>query len=350
VESEETLVTAALRELAQNLWSEQSLLFAHDARSQPADLALNSWPGRVASYWAQEVDRRWRRNREDWNGLSEDESSAIRELLKGTSSTQNATRPAFAGLVFFLFAADPAFVEAHILPLFGRETSASQMWGTYLLHPRFNDEMLRAGLLDSMVFEWSHLEDIGGRGLQDQFCMLAAKVVNSSGLTPLERQRVLDGAVIAADGKHAPSFASAVVRLFEPPHADGAEAWDSWLREHLVARLDGLPRTAGPEELARWADVVPFLGGRIADAINLLNGIEIGLGEHYEAPSFPDGSLTAHGRELVRHLAKRIRNSIRTGLFQPYVVDRLISGVRAVVGDEVQPIVDAAHDRGFSLP
>lgn len=347
IENRDSSVTAALRDLARDLWSTHAQSFEHDPAYSPASLALNSWPGKVASFWASEVDRRWRQNREGWAGFNTEESAAILELLNGPPSTQNAVRPALASLVYFLFAADPVFVKAHILPLFANEESASQMWGSYLYHPRVDDRMLSAGLLDGIVHEWNRLDDIGDHGLPNQFYDLAASVVSLAGLTSTERQRVLEGAVLAADGRHAPSFASSVVSLLESPDVDGAEIWDSWLRDYFVARISGLPRNAEPEELARWADGVPFLGRRIPDAVDLLTGKRIGLGKQYNEPSFPEGALTTHGQKLVPHLAERIRNSSPTGGTQPHIVSELISSIRAVLGDAAQPIVDAATERGI---
>lgn len=348
VESDESPVTAALREIARNVWSGHNTAFEHGTDSQPSALALNSWPGMLADYWAMEVDRRWRHHRDDWEGLNEQETSAILELLNSANAAQDATRPALARSAFFLFAADPEFVEEHILPLFAGEASARQMWGTYLYHPRTNDRMLAAGLLDGLVLEWDRLEAIEDHGLSNQFYEFAASVVSFSGLIQPDRQRVLDGSVLASNGKHAADFASAVVRLLDSPEVHGAEVWDLWLRDHLTARLSGLPRTAHPEELARWADAVPFLGKRIPDAIDVFRNRKIGFGKEYRSPDFPKDSLSKFGPELVGHFAERVRNSIPSAGHLSYEVAELIEAARAVLGDAVQPILDEARERGFT--
>lgn len=347
VDSDETPVTAALRALARDLWAIHNTAFEHSSEPDSSFLALNSWPGEIASYWAVEVDRRWRHNREDWDGLNERESAALLEILNGPPSTQDATHPALARTVFFLFAADPTFVEAHILPLFCDEKSANRMWGSYLYGPRYDDRLLGAGLLDAMVLEWNRLDSIGGHGLANQFYGLAASVVTFSGVSRFDRQRLLDASVLAADGQHAAAFASAVVRLLDSPEVEGSEVWDRWLRDHLAARLEGLPRTAQPEELARWADTVPFLGARIPDAVALVRGCGIGLGEQYRAPDFPEGSLSAFGTELVEHLAERVRHSVPSGWLVPHEVADLIGALRSVLQDTVQPVLEAAREQGF---
>jgi len=109
-----------------------------------------------------------------------------------------------------------------------------------------------------------------------------------------------------------------------------------------------MPRTAGAEEMARWADTVPYLGERITEAISLLGGHSIGFGEHFFTPNFPDGVLAAEGAALVAHYAERIRNSAATHYVVSHQVQELIEGMRSGLGDAaVQQMVTAATDRGF---
>ena len=349
VESDESAVVSGLRQIAIDLWSAHSSGFEHGPDSQPSSLSLNSWPGEVASYWAVEVDRRWRHQREDWDGLNEQESAAILELINGPEATRDAARPSLASSAFFLFAADPQFIEENLLPLFSADASARQMWGAFLYNPRANDGMLAAGLLDGLLFEWARLDEIGDHGLPSQFFDFAASVAILASLTVADRQRVLDQSVLAANGMHAPDFASAVVHLLDSSEVESAGVWDRWLRDHLTARLTGLPRTAQPEELARWADAVPFLGDRIPAAIEILRDSSIGFGEQYNVPDFPQGVLTNYGPAFVEHFTERVRNSLPGGWQVPHAVAELISGIREVIGDAaVQPIVDAAREQGFS--
>lgn len=347
VENDESPVTAALRDLARQLWATHSAAFEHGPDSRFSSLALNSWPGELATYWAVEVDRHWRHNRDDWSGLNVEEKSAMLEMLNGPAQTLDATRPALAVVTYFLFAADPTFVEENLFPLFRDEASAAQVWGSFLYNARVDDKMLAAGFLEALAAEWGRLDSLGDRSLQHQFYSLAASVVTFAGITEQGRGRLLDASVLAADGQTASLFASAVVRLLGSPDTQGAEVWDLWLRDHIAARLSNLPRSAEPEELARWADTVPFLEDRIPDAIEILQGKGIGLGDKYHAPTFPERALSAHGPLLVEHLAERIRNSTPTGWAQPHEVREVISAVRAILGDAVQPIVDAARECGF---
>ncbi|WP_082500955.1 SIR2 family protein [Agreia sp. Leaf244] len=346
VDGDETTEVVALRELARAVWIKYKTDFEHPTNSSPSSLALNSWPGHLVSFWTVEIDRRWRQDRDGWGGLNADESSALVAILSGPPSTLEATRPAMASSIFFLFAADPDFAELHILPLFGEESSSLQMWGSFLYHPRTDDRMLRAGLLEATIMEWNWLDELDGLGLADQFYDFVAAVVSFGGIQQVDRQQLLDAAVLANNGSHAAHFASAVVRLLESPGVIVAEVWDRWLRDHLYGRLAGLPRDAQPEELARWLDCIPFLEERVPEAIKLVHGRSIGLGDHYQAPEIPRVALSAFGPELVLHLSERIRNSAPISGILAQEVRDLIEDLESALGALAQPLIDAATESG----
>jgi hypothetical protein len=351
VDSDETTALAAMRKMALDLWHKQGTLFTHSDEADPVSLAplyLNSWPGDLTLYWLSEIDRRWRKHRDDRSGLNDQERGALVQLLEGPPHALDATRPALASELFFMFAADPGFTAEFILPLFRDDATAALAWIPYLYHPRYNDKLLAAGLLESAIAEWDRLDGLGQHGLENQFLGVVASIVSFAGITGEARQALLDRSVLAGDGSHAAAFAENTVRLLRSDGVDGAEVWSRWLRDHWTARLKGVPRTAETDELARWADALPHLGRAIPDALSQLSGRAIGLGDRFFAPDFADGVLAAHGPALVQHYAERIRNSSPTGYLVPHEVRQLIATMRAGIDDAaVQPLVVAAKERGF---
>ncbi|MDQ0424551.1 SIR2 family protein [Cellulomonas iranensis] len=349
-DADETPALAAMRDIALALWHEHSTSFTHAQDLDPvsfAPLYLNSWPGELAQYWIGEIDRRWRHNRDDWSGLNEQERAALGLLLEGTDDALDATQPAVASGLFFLFAADPDFAIERVIPLFLEDATARRAWSPYLHHPRYNDKLLGAGLLEGVIAEWDRLGDLDDR-LRDQFLELVASIVAVAGISVEERQALLDGSVLANDGAHAADFAEAAVRLLQSDRFDGAAVWERWLGDHVRARLAGIPRTAELEELARWADALPHLGSAIPEASGMLGGRGIGLGDRFFDPDFPDGVLLEHGPTLVEHYVERIRNSSPTGHLVPHQVRDLIGNMREVLGNAaVQPLVAAATESGF---
>ncbi|MDQ0863507.1 hypothetical protein QF036_001088 [Arthrobacter globiformis] len=350
IESDETPALAGMRRIAFRLWREHGQSFTHAEELDPnsfAPLYLNSWPGDLAQYWMAEVDRRWRKDRDDWSGLNEDERDALTQLLDGPPHALDATRPAVASHLFFLFAADATFTTEHVLPLFREDSTAALVWNPYLHQPRYNDKLLAAGLLESTIAEWARL-DVLGSHLRSQFFALVASIVSFAGITPESRLALLDQSVLVDDGAHAAEFAQAIVRFLHLDGIDGAEVWKRWLRDHLTTRLHGVPRTPNMEELTCWADTVPYLGDEIPEAIELLSNHSIGLGSRFFRPHFPEEALSAHGSVLVSHFAERVHNSSPSNYSIVHQVKELIDALRGALGDTgVQPLVHAAMTRGF---
>jgi hypothetical protein len=350
IDSPETTFLMTMREVANDLWRQQRDEFTHSYTDpvSAAPLYLNSWPGDLAQYWLSEIDRRWRQQRDDWSGFNDEERAALASLLEGPPQVLDATRPAFASQLFFMFAADPDFTTEYVLPLFREDATAKLAWVPYLYHPRYNDRLLAVGLRDCVLAEWNRLDELERTGIQDNFFGLVASIVSFAGIDATARQSLLDQTVLAGDGSYAADFAEAVSRLVRDDGVDGAEIWTRWLRQHVTSRIAGLPRLARPEELARWADIVPYLGIGMEDALELLNGHEIGLGSGFVTPEFPQGVLGRHGQALVAHYAERVRNTASSGYWLPHVVSELIEALRPVVGDAaVQPLVEAAMERGL---
>lgn len=351
IESPETAALGAMRKIATDLWDQQGDTFRHREGIDPVDLAplyLNSWPGDLVRYWMSEVDRRWRSDRADWSGLNDQERGALEAMLQGPPDALDATRPALASGVFFMFAADADFTTSHVLPLFREEATARLAWSPYLHHPRYNDRLLAAGLLDSLIAEWDRIDTLGPDRLSQQFLGLVASIVSFAGIPPAARQQLLDKSVLAAGGSYASAFAGAVVHQLADARVDGTELWSRWLRDHLIARLNGVPRTAEPDELERWCDTVPRLGDAIPEALAMLNGRGIGLGERFRSAEMSDVTLAAYGAALAGHYAERVRHSSPTGFLLQHNVRKLIEAFRTALGEEAaQPIVAAARERGF---
>ncbi len=351
IDADESPLLAAMRELAGALWLKHGSSFTHREDAAPlsfAPLYLNSWPGFLAQYWTSEVDRRWRKSREDWTGLSDDESGALIGLLNGDTDALDATQPAIAGELFFLFAADAEFAAVHVLPLFSDPTRHAFGWSPFLRHPRWNDRLLSVGLFGSMVDELSRLNDLRDQTLESIFLRLVTSVVSYAGIANSDRRRLLDATVLASDGSHAADFARAVARFLRSDGVDGAEVWRRWLGKHLERRLSGQPRIASAEEVACWAEVVPAVGEFIPAAVDLFEGHRIGFGEKFFSRELSETVLGTYGSELAAFFAGRVRATTPSNHMLAYRVRQLIETVRGSVGPSVaQPLVTAAIEAGF---
>jgi len=350
LDNPESSTIEAMRDLALKVWDRQSGTFESMAGSEPSFLALNSWPGDLARFWILEVNRRWRERGDTWSGIKDIERLAFEALLNGTEAELDAIRPALGREVYFLFAADATFARQHIFPLFNG-AFASQVWESYLYQPRYNDRMLSAGFIQSITAEWENLGHLGNRGLQDQFYGVVASILSLASITAEQRQNLLDQSVLVDNGEHAARFASEVMRSFEAPETNGALMWELWARDHLAARLQGLPRNARPGEIERWADIAPLVGEYADEAFSMLNGHKIGFGEGYRPPVLPAELPTVQSTALVKHLVQRIQNSNPVGWTTTFAVRRLIRELSSSLGEALCiPLVEAAVEAGFSLP
>lgn len=351
IESDETPTLAAMRTVAVTLWNAQNAQFSHnhDDPLSAAPLFLNSWPGFLAQYWPQEIDRRWRHNREAWDGLNEDEREAIAALLSGPRPALDATQPAIARVLQFLFAADEGFSTEYVLPLFREADSAVLAWHSYLYSPRWNDKLLAAGLLGSLNEQWDRLDQLGDRGHRQQFFGLVTAIASWAGIDAESRHALLTESVISANGSHAVDFAATVGRFLTEESVDGAQIWERWLRQHLTDRLNGVPRTATSDELVRWANVVPHLGDAVPEAVALLSGRGIGFDDEWFSLDIPEPTLQAHGAALVGHFVERLTNTATVSMMLGYRLQKLVALFRTTLGDaETQPLIDAARERGIA--
>lgn len=351
IDSDETPTIAAMRALAQHLWDSQSGEFTHqyDNPLSAAPLWLNSWPGSLAQYWPQEIDRRWRNNREHWAGLSDQEREALVALLSGPRPALDATQPAIARVLQFLFAADADFATEHVLPLFREDDSAALAWHSYLYSPRWDDKLLAAGLLQILNEQWDRLDQLRDLGHRQQFFGLVTAILSWAGIDAESRRALLTQSVIGANGAHATDFAATVGRFLAEESVDGAQIWDRWLRQHVTERLNGVPRVAALDELVLWSNVVPHVGDAVPEAVALLSGLAIGFDDGWFNPEIPEATLQAHGTALLDHFVERLINTTSNSMMLAYRIRKLVKRFRDVVGENAaQPLIDAAREAGFS--
>ena len=216
-------------------------------------------------------------------------------------------------------------------------------------HPRINNNLLASGFTEIVIAEWSHLDELGPDDqLRRQFFELVVWAASFADVTDVQRVALVEGSVLADGGRHAAEFASAVIHLAGEESVDGAEIFDRWLRGHLTARVNGIPRIAADDELVRWADVLPFLGERFPDGLEVLGtAANAGLGTHY-LPEVPVETIRAFGPQLVNHYALRVSNTTPSGYATGHRVRRILDRLRAELGDSaVAPLTQVAADGGF---
>lgn len=353
-ESVDPKIIIAMRNVAKKLWELQKMKFSYPEKFDPLSsfpLYLNSWPGKLATYWSCEIDRRWRQSRENWEGLDSEESNALLSLLRDNTHAIDATQPSLASELYFYFAADEEFATEHLLPLFDDDVRHMYVWFPYLHRPRYNDRLLEAGLLESMQNEFCRIYQLTDAKLRSNFFELIISVLTYAGISDSARLNLLNQSVIASQGAYATEFADAVLSFIQGSDTDVSIIWDRWLRGHLLNRVKGIPGRLRDRESVAWANLVPYLGSKIPEASAMLLSERIGFTEAYLFSEIaPDDALKEHGNELVEFLSKRIRDTSVSTLGIDHKVQRLVEQVQNAVTEPLScRLREAAIEKGFII-
>jgi hypothetical protein len=303
-------VSGRLRATAQHLWKSHSTSFTHDEDFNAVSLSLNSWPGRLAAYWVREIGRRWKSDPDHWAGLSDHERDALLSLLQVSGPALDATRPALAGEVFFLFAADPDFTVKYIFPMFSVAGLGRQSWEPYLYHPRWNNRFLERGFLGLIVQALSRIDEVSDNALSAQYWGLLASVLMYSDIAADKRVEILDELVLAQSGQHLVRFIDHLYYLLKDQDAaETVQSWDTWIGSYVRRRFDGQPSRPNPEELEAWADLVLLFGDRIPAGVDIVLTQGIGFRPSFRWDELSGTTVLAQAEPLALYLIHRLQNS-----------------------------------------
>lgn len=340
-----------LQEIARRLWQNHHSSFTHEEEFDPTMLALNSWPGRVARYWVKEISRRWQSDPDGWSGLNEAERDGLLPLLHGSGPALDATRPAVAGEVFFMFAADPDFTVANIFPLFSTAGLERQSWEPYLYHPRWNNRFLESGFLELTVKALPHIDELTGPAVEGQYWNTLTSVIAYSDIGSHRRTEILDDLVLGKDGHHIVRFIDCLAGMLEGWQPDeAAQSWDAWIGRYMQRRFDGQPRRPVTEELEAWADLIPFLGSRIPAGVEIVLGQRIGFRSRFDWNQVPATTIHTHAVPMAQYLTHRLQNSSPLNCMTE---ETITEAGNALIGhldaDARKLLVEAAAEHGITL-
>ncbi|WP_316668271.1 SIR2 family protein [uncultured Propionibacterium sp.] len=349
-DSIESSLIVSMRGFAKDLWSRHATSFKHEENVSLAGVSpLYCWPGSVARYWVMESCRR-RRAPSEKQCLNEEEKTALTGLLRAPARALDATLPALANHLAFLFDVDPGFVQDELIPFFDTSTLA---WSAYLCNPFWTSGLLNSGLLQSMINFWPRIDDLEG-SIKEKFIALTLDALSSTDTCSDERAGLLDRTVLVKDGAFAVPFARSVMIFLDLDRVDETEVWRTWLKDHVARRLDGLPREAKKDELECWADVVPFVGDAVPEAVTMMQGHEIPLSEQqFWRSSFPGKVFADFSEWLVAFYTERVSATVVPvqGGFPIRPFGKLVKSLRKHLGDEgVRPLVEAAQKAGIWYP
>ena len=174
-------------------------------------------------------------------------------------------------------------------------------------------------------------------------------ILSISNLSKRKLEKLVHQGVVTSGGRHAAEFAREAAEMLGDPKIKGNDVWNRWLHAYLVRRLEGLPRTPSPEELACWADAVPDLGEAIPSAVSLLSECDVGF-QGFWPSRFPLDALENYGDELVSFFVKRMQSTKEKDFHLEDRIFGLIEYLRKKLdGESLEPFLKAAKDKGFPV-
>lgn len=336
-----------MKRLAINLWDKFKESFDSGGGWDEAGgllLHLNSWPGDLVSFWIAEIDARWRDQLDSWDGLDDEEKAAIDGFIEGPAGTWAATLPAIGERLSFFAIADRDFTKSRLLPLLGGVGTGRMVWKSYLRFPRFDDKMLSDGLLESIIDGWDSLDDVSEDQLVKQFYDLVYAVVSFSGIDDGAKLELLNLSVCADGGIHAEGFARAVVRRCMTSGDNIEQLWSNWLKDHIVRRIHGLPRSPSDDELRAWSDLFPLLGRSMRPSSDLFLKLNRGFDAEFQMPNEFDFLRQEDVDVLESYLINRVKLTVESDPRLKMRLARLLGQLRESLGADLRLFEESLVD------
>ena len=311
-------------------------------------LGFNSWPGELAEYWVAELKRK--ATNECCGALSTEKKQL--DLLLHNDGTCVAALPVLARKLSQLFEALPEWTSKNLIPLFGKKDMLFHTWRPYLRSCDWTPALLQAGLLPAVKGAWDWIDAFEDQWDQSEFVSLVISLLFSDGLELKDKLPLLSRSVLAGSGKYRLFFAREMRDQLARSSVDEvARTWDEWLKKHVERRLDGLPRNASSEEVSAWADIVPFLGDRTGEALNLFKGKDVSLLGEDVLEEVPAGLPSEYVGKFASFYARRIE--IARPVFDIFKLSsfrRMVNEFEETYGDDVvKSIRDACVKAGIPL-
>lgn len=297
-------------------------------------LGLNTWPGILAQYWLNRVRVRWKVEADDWHELSSSDKETATRLLDPAVNATAASSGIIAADTYFIFAADPMFAREHLFPLFEPTASerVSQVWKSYLHHPRVSDAMLNAGFWRLLASSHGLIATFGSSdGLERQYWELMASICIHS------EEEVVDPPSFLAqltEADQVSSFINAIADVLkDADDATSAHAWNRWIAETAQDRLSQPRSFIASQEREAWGDMALRMPYSFAlAAIEVSDSAPGPLGNNTRFDDLPSELIRTYPDEIAQAITNRLRLTTQTDW---HVEHELNSIVKRLSGSSV---------------
>lgn len=343
----------AERELAKSLWKAEEDTEIRDLSSFGwYGHAINSSAGALAEFWVHSISREWRAAGDDWAGIDGNVAEEISSMLIESRPCGAAARAIFGSQLLFLFGADEAWCKAALLPLFKWGGVASeftrQVWDGYLRVGRWNEKLLHAGFLDSLVNTAIRVESELPT-LIDRCCENIASVALYSEMNPLGSDWLTHFIASASPiTKH--SWAHRIGILLSVNTVELAEKrWIEWIKSYWKQRTLGIPTPLDSDEASAMAGWTPFFGAKFPEAVELSKAVPAPLKSEdlliHRLIKY--GVVSAYPQEVISLLTHLLSNTPAGGEFEYELSDCVVALWENSDARSLRPLVEAAIRAGY---
>lgn len=317
---------SSARRLAADLWA------AIDGSGADSDeigwlaRAINDPAGRLALFWTNAVAADWRTAGDSWQGLPPETRAQLELLLAGNHNRTAMAQVILASQVHFLFRADRAWSDAHVLPLldWANPMRARRTWDGFLIWGRWDDQLLSAGLRKHYLGAAAHIEELREEPRRQLPSHLAAVAVYSE-LEALPWMHELSSTVKVGVRVE---WMSQVAWMLEKLPAEAVEhQWQRWMRRYWQDRLDSIPVQLTVQEASAMATWVVYLTDSLEEGVSLATAHPAALGEHssllYDLDHERLNRAPVAFARLIAHLLGGTQPPFRGGHYLAKIVPRL---------------------------
>lgn len=290
--------------------------------------AINHSAGHLALFWVRAVQGEWNAAGDSWLGIPAELSAELEVLIAGDDDRAAMAQVIFASQIFFLFRADPAWCEVHVLPLLDWEIEerARRTWQGYLTWGRWDNKLLSVGLFDHYLAAMSRVDDLRDEAHRQLLNHLAGLALYSE-LDPLSWLGRLT--VTLDEPARVEWMGQVTVLLAQMPAPAVEHQWQRWMQRYWQNRLESVPTQLTVEEASTLSTWVPYLTDSITDGVALTTASPAGLISHslllhYLNEERLDRAPAAFA-ELIAHL---LRGTNQGSFWDCHYIERIVNRVR----------------------
>jgi hypothetical protein len=305
--------------------------------------ALNHPAGWLARFWIDAVGAAWRGAKEHWQGLPADLASDLEVLLHGNDARNLLAKSMFAGQLHFFFSADREWCETHLLPLLAWTDvrSAKACWDGYVMWGRWNDAMLRSGLLEHHLDAVKHAAELS----EEKQRLLFERLAYISLQSEIDPLTWLDDFVANARVSDRVQWIQQVGWVMSRESHELNERRWAPLRSHWEKRLRGEPRPLTAEEAGELSEWPLHLEESIPEAVALATGHKSPLPQHGDFLHLLNERVE-NAPQAFGDLLAHVLTSTSSAPWSDHYLRQIVPKLRAHDVD-VLPIVEQCLRLGF---